>query len=67
LRNIPSMFVLLDGSLTLAAIAYTSWILYGYQVGIVGVVLVLCFVVISFKLAIVLSKERQCFRYEHAV
>lgn len=56
LRSIPSILVLLDTTLTLVAVAYTCWILYGYQMGIVCTVIELFFVGSSVKLAAILSK-----------
>jgi hypothetical protein len=38
MRSIPTILVLLDTFMSLAAIAYTCWAVYGYQIGIVSVV-----------------------------
>jgi len=56
LHSIPSILVLLDATLTLVAIAYTCWILYGYEVGIVCIVVELFFVGTCLKLANILGK-----------
>jgi len=57
-RSIPTILVLLETILTLFAIACTCWILYGYQMGIVCVVVEAFFLGTMYKLADILYKAR---------
>ena len=54
MRSIPSILVLLDTFISLAAIVYTCWVVYGYQIGIVSVVVEVFVVVTACKVAAML-------------
>ncbi|KAG0610019.1 hypothetical protein M758_7G032300 [Ceratodon purpureus] len=56
MRSIPSILVLLDTFMSLAAIAYTCWAVYGFQIGIVSIVVEVFAVITACKVATMLIK-----------